>query len=162
LKRFTCADGSAIEYRIEGKGRPIVFIHGWSDESFLSTLSEADRKEFEFLSVVQTAPMWREYKRDIHLEIHEGNEGFLESRLDGAFSRAIDVSDVPYDRPALILLGRQDTEVGFEDQVELYAKYERATIQVLDKAGHNLQIERRGVFNASFLDWLERVETFYG
>ncbi len=272
MKRFACADGSVIEYRMAGMGRPIVFIHGWSvdhrlwankiesvpggwkrrfkriyfdlpgmgkstaaqrirnsdamledieeflrfsvpegnyllagesyggylargllkrqkaridglfllcplvvpgwrkgrvaekavlerDDAFLSTLAAEERKEFDYLSVIQTAPAWRDYKRDIHLDIAPGNEGFLASRLDGSFSGAIDISDVPYDRPALILLGRQDTEVGFEDQVDLYAGYQRATIQVLDKAGHNLQIERKSLFNASFLDWLERVES---
>jgi pimeloyl-ACP methyl ester carboxylesterase len=99
------------------------------------------------------------YKADIRLGIMKGNEGFLDKQLDGAFSSAVDIAAVEYDRPTLVLLGRQDTEVGFEDQYDLYKSWKRATIQILDKAGHNLQIERGGIFSASFLDWLERIET---
>lgn len=128
------------------------------DDAFLRSLGQAERDSFGYLSVVQTKPMWRDFKRDIRLEAMPENAGFLESRLDGAFSPAIDLDFPPFDKPTAILLGRQDTEVGFRDQYELYRDYPRASIHILDLAGHNLQIERRPLFNASFLDWLERVE----
>jgi pimeloyl-ACP methyl ester carboxylesterase len=62
----------------------------------------------------------------------------------------------PFDRPALILVGRQDAVVGYEDQWALLSHYPRATFAVLDAAGHNLQIERPAMFDALFIDWLDR------
>lgn len=141
----------------QGKVAPKVVLE--KDEAFLATLSAEERVGFDFLSIVETKPMWEMYKADIRLGIMKGNEGFLDKQLDGAFSPAVDVAVVEYDKPTLVLLGRQDTEVGFEDQYELYKAWKRATIQILDKAGHNLQIERNGLFSASFLDLLERIET---
>jgi pimeloyl-ACP methyl ester carboxylesterase len=62
----------------------------------------------------------------------------------------------PFDRPALILVGRQDAVVGYEDQWALLSHYPRATFAVLDAAGHNLQIEQPAMFDALFIDWLDR------
>jgi pimeloyl-ACP methyl ester carboxylesterase len=141
------------------QGRVATKVVLEKDEAFLATLSSEERGGFDFLLIVQTKPTWEMYKADIRLGIMKGNEGFLDKQLDGAFSSAVDIAAVEYDRPTLVLLGRQDTEVGFEDQYDLYKSWKRATIQILDKAGHNLQIERGGIFSASFLDWLERIET---
>ena len=142
------------------KGRVAPKIVLERDYQFLNTLHLADRNEFEYLSIVQTKQMWEEYKNEIDLSVIPENNGFLEKRLDGSFSRDINNIELQYDKPALILTGRQDTEVGFEDQYHLYKDFKRATIQILDKAGHNLQIERNSLFQASFLDWIERIETF--
>lgn len=127
------------------------------DDNFMSSLSKKEREEFDYISIIQTEDMWVDYKRDIDLSILNENEGFLEKQLDGSFTDKIDITNIIYDKPTLVLLGRQDTEVGFEDQYHLYKSFKRATIQILDKAGHNLQIERNSIFNVSFLDWLERV-----
>lgn len=141
----------------QGRVAPKVVLE--RDDRFLETLSDDERNGFDYLSIVQTKPVWEMYKTDIRLGIMKGNEGFLEEQLRGDFSPAIDIASIAYDGPTLVLLGRQDTEVGFEDQYEVYKSYKRATIQILDKAGHNLQIERNALFNASFLDWIERIET---
>lgn len=129
------------------------------DDLFISTLSKEEFNEFNYISVIQNAEMWEEYKRDIDLNIMDDNIGFLEKQLDGSFTSVIDIDDITYDEPTLILLGRQDAEVGFEDQYNMYKSFSRSTIQILDKAGHNLQIERNSIFAISFIDWLERVES---
>jgi pimeloyl-ACP methyl ester carboxylesterase len=130
------------------------------DERFLDSLSDEDRNEFEYLSVIQNQPMWREYKKDIHLERLKENAGFLEEQLKGDFKTDINSIHIRFDKPALVLAGRQDSEVGFEQQYELYKEFPRSTILILDKAGHNLQIERQKLFACAFLDFIERVETF--
>lgn len=73
--------------------------------------------------------------------------------------RLTDDPDVgePYDRPTLILTGRQDNSVGSVDQFALLPHYPRATFAVLDVAGHNLQIEQPVLFDALMLEWLDRV-----
>lgn len=63
----------------------------------------------------------------------------------------------PYLGPSLFLLGRQDVAVGFHDQLRLLPQYPRASVAVLDVAGHNLQIEQPALFAAMMNEWLDRV-----
>jgi len=141
------------------KGRVVPKIVLEKDPQFFDTLESQDRNEFDYLSIIQTKEMWEHYSNDIDLSILPENIGFLEKQLDGSFSQDINSIELHYDKPSLILLGRQDTEVGFEDQYDLYKSFTRATIMTLDKAGHNLQIERNCLFRAAFLDWLERTRS---
>ena len=130
------------------------------DDAFLRSLADDERKAFCELSIVQTKSMWKRWKKDIRTAIMPENEGFLAHRLDGAFSRDLNVDPYIFERPSLILLGRQDTEVGFEDQLDLFRRFPRATIAVLDSCGHNLQIEQRKLFGAAIREWLDRVEIY--
>jgi len=66
----------------------------------------------------------------------------------------------PFDRPSLILSGRQDSTVGYRAAWALLDEFPRATYAVLDMAGHQLgRIERPGPFRALVGDWLERLVT---
>jgi pimeloyl-ACP methyl ester carboxylesterase len=58
-----------------------------------------------------------------------------------------------------MLMGRQDNIVGYRDQWDFIEDYPRASFVVLDKAGHNLQIEQDVLFNALVKEWLDRVKT---
>ena len=62
-----------------------------------------------------------------------------------------------FNKPTLILLGRQDSSVGYKDAWSILDNYPRATFAVLDKAGHNLQIEQVEVFNSLVNEWLVRI-----
>ena len=62
------------------------------------------------------------------------------------------------EKPTLILAGRQDAMVGYRDAWKILENYPRGTFAVLDRAGHNLQIEQETLFNALVNEWLDRVE----
>ena len=65
----------------------------------------------------------------------------------------------PFTQPSLIALGHQDATVGFERQLQLLPEFPRATVAVVDMAGHYLgRVERPKVFNSVVRDWIERVE----
>ena len=59
----------------------------------------------------------------------------------------------------LILTGKQDTSVGFQDQSALMLQYPHATYLALDRAGHNLQIEQPQVFRSLTCEWLRSIQT---
>jgi len=66
----------------------------------------------------------------------------------------------PFDRPSLILAGRQDSTVGYRAAWTLLDELPRATYAVLDMAGHQLgRIECPGPFRALVGDWLQRMAT---
>jgi pimeloyl-ACP methyl ester carboxylesterase len=65
----------------------------------------------------------------------------------------------PFAQPSLIALGHQDATVGYERQLQLLSEFPRATVAVVDMAGHYLgRVERPKVFNSLVRDWIERVE----
>lgn len=65
----------------------------------------------------------------------------------------------PFAQPSLIALGHQDATVGYERQLQLLPEFPRATVAVVDMAGHYLgRVERPKVFNCLVRDWIERVE----
>jgi pimeloyl-ACP methyl ester carboxylesterase len=64
----------------------------------------------------------------------------------------------PFDRPSLILTGRQDATVGYRSAWGLVEELPRATFAVLDMVGHHLgRVEGRELFGALVGDWLERM-----
>lgn len=74
------------------------------------------------------------------------------------FSFEVDRLDEKFKNPTLILLGRQDSSVGYKDDWNILDNYPRATFAILDKAGHNLKIEQAEVFNFIVNEWLVRIK----
>ena len=73
------------------------------------------------------------------------------------FSFDVDKLNNKFDKPTLILLGRQDNCVGYKDAWNILENFPRATFAVLDRAGHSLQIEQEELFNSLINEWLVRV-----
>jgi pimeloyl-ACP methyl ester carboxylesterase len=63
----------------------------------------------------------------------------------------------PYPNPTLILAGRQDATVGDAGSWRLLEHDRRASVAVLDRAGHALPHEQVGLFGALVGEWLDRV-----
>lgn len=60
-----------------------------------------------------------------------------------------------YDQSSLILVGKQDAGVGYQDVLKLDATLNNVTIAMVNKAGHSLQYDQVDVFNSLTLDWLK-------
>ena len=73
------------------------------------------------------------------------------------FSFDLSKSDSPFERPCLIVNGRQDAIAGYQDMIDMFERYPRATLAVLDCAGHSLAWERPELFKALATDWLNRM-----
>ena len=65
--------------------------------------------------------------------------------------------EAPFEKPTLILTGRQDHLVGFGDALRHLEHYPRATFATLDGAGHNVHFERPDLVSALVADWLTRM-----
>jgi pimeloyl-ACP methyl ester carboxylesterase len=59
--------------------------------------------------------------------------------------------------PTLLLAGRQDSVVGYSEMLGVAEAFPRATIAVLDRAGHALASEQSALFEALVGEWLDRV-----
>jgi pimeloyl-ACP methyl ester carboxylesterase len=81
-------------------------------------------------------------------------------RLEGKFSFDVDNLSEPFNKPTLILMGRQDSYVGYRDSWGIIENYPRATFAVLDRSGHFVGRpgEQENLFVALVNEWIDRVE----
>ncbi|GGB18934.1 alpha/beta hydrolase [Flexivirga endophytica] len=68
----------------------------------------------------------------------------------------IDMGHATFSRPTLVAAGLHDTTVGFDDAMRLLDVYPRATMTVIDGAGHALLHERPRALVGLLDDWIER------
>jgi pimeloyl-ACP methyl ester carboxylesterase len=87
------------------------------------------------------------------------NESFL-AKIKKQYGFSFSIDQGEFDKPSIFLLGKQDCAVGYKDAFKILDKYPRGTFAVLDKAGHNLQIEQAKVFNTLIKEWLDRVTSY--
>ncbi len=129
------------------------------DEALLAGLSEDDRASFSRINVWQNRRLWERYNTEINPGLKLADFPLWDRTIlpKYRFTFPIDIPDKPYDKPSLFLLGRQDNVVGYRDHWKVIEAYPRASYAILDKAGHNLQIDQDVLFNALVKEWLERV-----
>ena len=94
-------------------------------------------------------------------EPESGDLGFLtairEQPEKYAFSFDVDDLSTPFPGPSLIITGRQDSIVGYQDAWKILKNYPRATYVVFDRAGHLLE-EKADLVNLLLNEWLDRIE----
>jgi len=130
------------------------------DAKFMDSLEPSQRELFESFAVVQTKRTWERTRDEVITGLDIADKEFF-SRLQAhgyAFSFGVDDMPSSFDKPTLILVGRQDAIVGYSDAWGIVENFPRATFAVLDRAGHNLPIEQEALFTVLVSEWLERME----
>lgn len=132
------------------------------DDKLLSQLKPSDAEGFTSIQVVQSKSIWDRYRDEILSGIKLADNNFLHNLQKNGYGFSFDVDDLEkkFNKPTLMLLGRQDSRVGYKDAWSILDNYPRATFAVLDRAGHNLQIEQEELFNSLINEWLLRVVEF--
>ena len=122
---------------------------------FLKSLSPEDASAFSEMAVVQNAENWEKFHKNALPGIRSADPHAL-TRLESGYEIEGPLPEQRFGRfegPTLILSGRQDHVVGFEDQIALSASYPRATIAVLDRAGHNVHLDQPAVVSTLLRTW---------
>lgn len=131
------------------------------DESLNIKLSAFEREMYERAASIINQKVLERGKKEWISGFTVADMAFLEKiRENHAFSFNVDLFNDKFTKPALFLLGRQDSAVGYRDALNIIENYPRATFAILDTAGHLLQIEQEESFNILTKDWLDRVEHF--
>jgi pimeloyl-ACP methyl ester carboxylesterase len=132
------------------------------DDSLKDALSEEEKSYFEPVTVIQTKRVWMRFKEEVLPGLRVADYSYINSNWGkrACFSFDVDVLENPLEKPVLILMGKQDSMVGYIDSWYFLKNYPRASFVILDNAGHNLQIEQPELFNCHVKDWLERVVNF--
>ncbi len=134
------------------------------DEELLAELDAQSREVFENVAVIQNRHHWDRLIKEIVPGIRDADGPFLERLHPSVDSRSIETVGATsrFEKPTLILVGRQDHFVGYRDSWTILEDYPRATFAVLDRAGHGLHIEQEALFYALVGEWLDRVEETLG
>ncbi len=129
------------------------------DEALLAALPPADADAYALLAVMQTQRNWERFRDEVLPGLRRADTAYRQQyqRTGYAFRAAPAPLPVPFGGPTLIMAGRQDAVVGYQEAWARLGDYPRATFAVLDSAGHNLQFEQPQVFEALVADWLERL-----
>ena len=131
------------------------------DAGVLEELSTADREEFTSIAVVQNRETWERFDREILSGLKLADGAFMERiKAEGGYPFSFEAdADPVFDKPSLIITGRQDSLTGFKDALKLIDTYPHATFAVLDRAGHNLHLEQEELFRVLTAEWLARVSS---
>ncbi|MFD7310043.1 alpha/beta fold hydrolase [Promicromonospora sp. NPDC059942] len=115
----------------------------------------------EDVLVVQTEETWARSRQEVDPGLAAADPAAV-ARIEASYAGTFPVEPAPFEKPVLIAVGRQDSMTGYRDAWDLLEHYPRATFAVLDRAGHSLHIEQRGLFEALVGEWLDRVEEASG
>lgn len=129
------------------------------DTELINSLTDEEKRYFEGLAVIQNKRVFESFKKDILPGLKCANYDFLSNCLgkNVPFSFNVDCLEQPFVKPTLMLMGRQDNAVGYKDLWSILEVYPRASFVILDKSGHNLQIDQSNLFNSLVTEWLDRV-----
>ena len=131
-----------------------VFV---SDADAIAAVA-ADERPWLDVAVVQTPHTLASFRSAVKPGLEKADMGFLMGLAEhGGFSFELDATPA-LPAPALIIAGRQDSMVGYRRAIEILEQYPRATLAVLDRAGHALDVEQNELFAALVGEWLDRVE----
>jgi pimeloyl-ACP methyl ester carboxylesterase len=128
------------------------------DEALVSKLTPEESSVFS-LAVVQSQEALDHLRTYVLPAIRTADIEFVK-KLRGEFSFDVDALPEPFDKPTLILMGRQDSYVGYRKSWSIIENYPRATFAVLDRSGHFLGRpgEQEQLFVALINEWLDRVK----
>lgn len=144
------------DYKKRNVPEHIVII---KDDMLLNKMSSEEADDFNASAVVQSERIYKRYKAEVMSGVEIANSAFLQTlQKNGyAFSFDVDKLEKKFDKPVLIMLGKQDSCVGYKDALNIMENFPRGTFAVLDMAGHNLQIEQEKLFEALINEWLMRI-----
>lgn len=128
------------------------------DEAVMAAMPEPFRPQLEGTMVVQDGRIFNRLPTEFAPGFFGADRPFLQN-LRQQYAFTFDLNDLPepFTKPALIIAGRQDSGVGYWLPTQLVTQYPRATLAVLDRAGHGLNLEQAGLFNQLVADWIQRM-----
>jgi pimeloyl-ACP methyl ester carboxylesterase len=134
-----------------------VVLHAAADLDVDGTLDPEAAAEFRDYLVVQTPETLQRFQETVAPGVALADQAAMERMSARWQLGSAPEQGPPYTSPTLILAGRQDSTVGYAAVWRLLEHYPRATLAVLDRAGHALPHEQPGLLGALVGEWLDRV-----
>lgn len=129
------------------------------DEALIASLDPSDAELYEEMAVVQSSDNWERFREAVLPGIRAMDQVAAERMGERYFLDPVPrdrLASSGYDRPALIVTGRQDAVVGYRDQEALVELLPQATHALLDRAGHNIACDQPDLVSALLREWASR------
>jgi pimeloyl-ACP methyl ester carboxylesterase len=123
-----------------------------------ASLPQDKAMDFLQMGVNQSFAAWRRYQRFI-LPGTAACDREANERLSDRYWLATEPESRfdTYNGPTLIITGKQDQIVGYEDQRALLPHYPNAEYHIVDPAGHNIHIDNPEVVKPLVRQWTEKL-----
>jgi pimeloyl-ACP methyl ester carboxylesterase len=163
-KRPTAVDGALLivpaRYGIAPASSVPPHITLVTDAAAQAELKPSETGLFEML-VIQSRRALYKMRETFYPALGLSDAGFQNRIIQNyEFSFDVDKLPQPFEKPVLIVVGKQDDSVGYRDAWKMIELFPRAAFVVLDKAGHLLPLEQEELFRALASEWLQRVEEY--
>lgn len=125
------------------------------DEQLLASLPRDDRADFTEMTARQSRETWDLFRQFALPGIRAANADAM-ARLGQRYFLLAHPEEVAgaFIGPALVVAGRQDHVVGYEDQIDLVRRYyPAATYAALHGAGHNVHLDCPAAVSALLWQW---------
>lgn len=116
--------------------------------------------DFMELAVHVTKDSWLHYQKEILPGIKLANQNFLKTYQQNGYEfNNLNLFDyISFDKPSLVMMGKQDQIVGYEDTMKCLHQFKHLTTLVVDGAGHNLQLDQPNIFKTHVMKWLDDID----
>lgn len=130
------------------------------DKAYSATLLSSELDEIRELNAVINAYVVDRQRIEIDESLVLGDVEFMDEYQAKGYKASfnVDANNAQFDKPVVIMAGKQDSVVGFEDQYALSLKFPRSTYVAVDCAAHAMHIEQAELFNAVFKRWIGEFE----
>lgn len=131
------------------------------DKDFLETLDDYEKKKFTETITNQIPETFHRFKKEVLSGLNCADKKFIDNikKENYAFKEAIDTEI--FDGFAFFVAGRQDNVAGYKDIDSILPMFPDHQLYILDRAGHQLQIDRENLFSVFFGNWIGIVKERY-
>ncbi|MEG0364763.1 MAG: alpha/beta hydrolase [Erysipelotrichales bacterium] len=128
------------------------------DEEIEADYESREYREFRHMAVISNQKVYDRFLEDNGPGIKLARMDILKpyKKRGYAFSFESEIPKIKFDKPATVLLGKQDHLVGYKEMLFFLDNFSRGTFTVLDGAGHNLQIELPELLEAHIKEFLNK------
>lgn len=117
---------------------------------------------FEEVATVQERWVLDAMKENVSPGAREADNDYLDAVLTRPLAYEEELMRLRLESPTLVVAGRQDSIVGYEEAWEFAERQPRGTFVALDRAGHALAIEQQALWHTLFFEWLSRLRETHG
>ena len=128
------------------------------DEELLRSLKPGEALKYQEMAVVQSRENWERFRTAALPGLKTADSRAMDRLAERYFlDPAPDARLGGYAKPVLIVAGRQDHVVGFEDQESLAGRFPDARYAALDEAGHNVHLDQPEAVRDLLREWVARI-----
>ncbi len=138
------------------KRKKAVITNKEIDEDFFALMSDTQKESVEDMVVINPRAFKR-YEADFSRAIALADAEFLQELYNKNYASGyIDNDNKVHNHKCLLLLGYQDSVVGYQDMLDKLSQYPNATVSLHTNASHSFFLEQPTQFEHSLGAWLSQ------